>query len=460
MIEKLNVWLDEHSDEMFDTLKELIAFKSLKAPATEGAPFGAEIRNALDYVLDYGKKHGFNTKDVDGYVGILDFPCEEKEEMMGILCHLDVVPVDDNWISDPFEAVIRDGKIYGRGVEDNKGPAIASIFAMRALKECGVVPTKNIRFIAGCDEESGMTCVKYYTEHEKIPTFSISPDGGYPVINAEKNAYTMLYRSNLKFDVEIDCGTRANIVPSVATALLPFSIEEVNAKAVPLLNETSTQFEIVAEGGKTKLTVFGQSCHASTPQLGKNALQYLIHSLTALNLSANDRAAVDFIYNAFKLEYTGAALGLDKTDKSGTATYNLGVMKLGADGFKLVVDSRIPHCMTKEEIDTAMAPYVTKLEAVLDPRCKIHKGLFIEEDSDFIQTLLGVYREFTGDTAAKPMQIGGGTYARMLPNAVAFGPSFPGAEPVAHIANEYIKVDEFLLNAKILASAMYKLACM
>jgi predicted dipeptidase len=188
--------LDTYKEEMVETLRELCRFPSL-AEATDPSaesPFGPAVQGALDYMLDKAARDGFAVKNVDNYGGHIDFPgknatAEDPGDIVALVGHLDVVPVGDlsQWESDPFEMEIRDGKMYGRGTVDDKGPLLAAYFAVRALKEAGFVPEKTIRIMLGCDEETNWDGMEYYFEHMPRPDFGFTPDADFPVLNGEKD---------------------------------------------------------------------------------------------------------------------------------------------------------------------------------------------------------------------------------------------------------------------------------
>ena len=172
-------WLDDHQNELIKDLQECIKYNTLEGTPEEGKPFGPIVDACLENTLSLARRLGFKAWSLDGYYGIVEYG--EGEETVGVLAHLDIVPVGDGWDFDPFAGVINDGKLYGRGTLDDKGPAIMSLYALAALKETAVALKRKIRIILGCNEETGMRCVKYYVEKEGMPTMSFSPDAGYPV---------------------------------------------------------------------------------------------------------------------------------------------------------------------------------------------------------------------------------------------------------------------------------------
>ncbi|MBR6614953.1 MAG: M20/M25/M40 family metallo-hydrolase, partial [Lachnospiraceae bacterium] len=152
--EQIEQYIDAHKEEMLADIIELCKIDSAKGPYEEGKPFGEGPFQALAKGLEIGEKHGFAITNYDNYVGTIDL--NDKEKQLDILAHLDIVPGGEGWtVTTPFEPVIKDGKIYGRGTSDDKGPAMTALYAMKAIKELGIPVKKNVRLILGTDEECG-----------------------------------------------------------------------------------------------------------------------------------------------------------------------------------------------------------------------------------------------------------------------------------------------------------------
>jgi len=457
MNQELNNWIDNHRKEIIDSLCALMRFKSVKsAPDIAYMPFGKGVAEALDYMLSLGEQYGFTSKNLDGYAGFIESEPYGKE-LVGILTHLDVVPAGEGWDTDPFGSEIVSGRICGRGAMDDKGPTIASFFAMLALKECGIPLNRRLRLIMGCDEESGLTCIDHYRKTEEIPTMSFSPDADYPLVNSEKHIYHAFYECETDSDITIECGERVNIVPLLATALVPFPAGEVERLVSGAMKKIGFEYSLMEADGKTKIEVYGKASHSSQPEKGKNALQALFYLLTFLPLKESDSKLIHLLYDMFRLEYNGASLGLEREDESGRLTLNVGVMHLTREGFEMQIDIRAPFCTTREEIENIINARISGSGITCGNKTKFVDGLFVPEDSELVVKLLKAYRDFTGDYRP-PVKMGGGTYARKLPNAIAFGIQFPGKESVAHMPNEFIDIEDLILNTKILAHAMMTLA--
>lgn len=454
---KVDAWLDAREGAIVKAVQEIIAIPSVKAEPAPGAPFGVDIKAALDHALALAAGLGFAVKDLDGYAGYAEFG--EGEELVGILCHLDVVPAGVGWTYPPFGGELHDGRIYGRGTVDDKGPAVAALYAMAAVKECSLPMKRRVRLILGCDEESGMQCLEHYCKHAEIPAMSFSPDAEYPLVNSEKHGFGADYRMPYASSITIQAGERANVVPGEATATVPLPL----ARILPILeaylekSEYGCSAEAVDEAS-SKITVRGLSAHASLPEQGRNAFFALVDLLDRLPLPEADAKAVAGIARAFGFECHGESFGLDKADASGRLTLNVGVIDWDETGIRrLSIDIRAPITMERGEIETA-------LDARLNPigltaaRTSFSEGYCVPPESELVSKLLAVYSARTGAPAA-PLAIGGGTYARHLPNAVAFGCEIPGHEAAIHMPNEYITVEDLMFNVRVLADAVAALGC-
>ncbi len=439
----LNNLVDEQFDTLVSQLQKVISFNTEKAPAKENAPFGTEIRNCLNYVLDLAQKFGFETYDCDGYAGHVDFK-GTGSEVLGVLGHLDVVPANaSEWKFPPFDGIIDNGKLYGRGTMDDKGPMIACLFAIKALKDAGFVPSKTIRLIFGCDEESGMECVEHYFSKMPFPTISFSPDGDFPVINREKGIYQfVIVCGKLPDGVKITAGDRANVVPSLCTAIIPnnIAIENCNLSVTKSENETT-------------ITSVGKAAHGSTPDEGINAAHPI------LKLLANvfpENETLSFLANRV-CDTTGKKWGVNLTDKpSGNLTCNLGVLRTQEDGTLIAtIDIRFPVSYNCQQMYNILRTNTPKKFDIVPKH--ISEPLFVPSDSYLVTTLMNIYNEAL-NVNAEPLAIGGGTYSRCLPNCVAFGPMFPGEESTIHMPNECIILENYRLMTKLYIKAIYELA--
>lgn len=403
----------DYFSQMLSSLKELIRIPSVKAPKEEGAPYGKDIKRALDYMLALGEKMGFTVKNVDDRACHIEWG--EGEELFGILAHLDVVPAGDGWVHEPFGAEEEDGYIYGRGMQDDKGPAVAVLYAMYELKEQGFKPNKRVRLILGCDEESGWSCIDHYFSKEEMPTSGFSPDGDFPIINSEKGVahfritYPYQNGDNGFILKELSAGQRVNMVPDKASCV----------------------YEL---GGREHTLFFeGKSAHGSTPECGINAAFPLVNRMAELSDSPVFREISElFVENA-----NGEKLGLNITDDSGSLTLNLGTLSYDGSSVCVEIDIRHPFSISRDELIERLTAQISGKISPLGS----HRPLFVPEDSPLVVTLKEAYQSVTGEEAFC-IAIGGATYARALDNAVAFGPIFPDSESTIHMKEERMLVSE------------------
>lgn len=452
MNREVDLWIERHSDDMIRDLQKLVSFKSVshKELARPGAPFGPECRKALTHVLGICHDFGFADTDMDGYIGYADYG--EGEETLGVLTHLDVVPEGEGWSSDPFAAEIADGIMTGRGVLDDKGPAITAVYALAAIKAAGLPLKRRVRLMFGCDEEAGMACLEHYIANEKLPDMAFSPDAEYPLVIAEKNIFHARYVKEYGSRITLKAGTVVNAVPGKAVATAPCCPRCVE-KAIG----GEEGFTVEAIDGGSRITATGIAAHASMPESGKNAIQMLLGLMTRLELPEEDGLAVENLYNTFKAEVHGETVGLDSADESGSLTLNLGLMDWNEKGYALSIDIRSPMCTGRdiilEKLDAAFQGLGARREYE-----SFSPGCCMPEDSELVSRLLGAYRERTGDYNP-PKRIGGGTYARHLKNAVAFGPERDDRENRVHMADESVPVQDLIENAKLVADGIMALCC-
>ena len=446
--------LADYREEMIKTLQAWVRIPSVKGEAAPGAPFGAENRRALDQAMADCRRMGFETQIVDGYAGHADLGQGSTRDALAILAHLDVVPTGDGWSRDPFGAQRIDGRVYGRGTSDDKGPAVAALYAMRAVKEAGVPLRRKVRLILGCDEECGSSDMAYYREHVEMPRSGFSPDADYPVINIEKGGCHLQVEAELAETglqvLSMQVGERANVVPGFASALVAGGEEllpRVEAAAQALQLPVSAKME----GNAVRLEAQGVTGHAAFPAHGRNAIGEMLLLLKALGA----RGALLKIADAIGMTCYGEGMGIAMEDQiSGKLTCSLDMIRIEGGKLWALMDIRYPVLLNLEEM-------VRRAQESLAP-CRVtvagsHKPHYVSEQTELVQQLLETYHEMTGGEK-KAIAIGGGTYAQSLEEGVAFGALFPGEEEMAHQADEYISEESLFQNARIFARAIVRLA--
>ena len=450
---KLDAALAALESDMIETLQRWIRIPSVRADkSADNAPFGAEVRRALDVAMEDIRRIGFVPRDIDGYC--CDAEIGEGDETIAVLAHLDVVPEGDGWDHDPYGAEIVDGRMYGRGVNDDKGPGVAAMFAMKAIVDAGIPLRRRCRLILGCDEECGMQDLKYYEEKIGLPDMGFSPDAEFPLINTEKGIMQMKLDGEIADErlVSIACGTRVNVVPGTAVAVLAGDWREQAAEAFDVEDEDcAIETELV--DGNTKVIVTGVPAHASTPEQGKNAAKMLIAVLHKLGIGGTVIALLD---EAVGEGAAGVNLGIAGSDHvSGPLTINLGLMSCEQGKFSVTFDCRFPVFFSDVAIRNTVAKRLAPAGLVMVPD-GASQPHHVPESSELVTKLMAVYNGIM-ETDAKPFAIGGGTYARHLKEGVAFGMLFPGEPELAHQANESIDIANYLKAARIYAYAILAL---
>lgn len=467
-LKSMDQLIDSWRDEIIEKMRTWIAIPSLKAEASQkNAPFGTDVRHMLDLFLKDAGEMGFTVDDVDGYAGSAQMG--QGEKMMGILAHLDIVPAGDGWSFDPFAGTVRDGFIYGRGVLDDKGPALGALYAMRAVKEAGIPLKDTVRLIVGCDEETGMNDMAYYRTARKLPDYGFSPDASYPLINIEKGGLNLKLSkvTGGEVDAEIPvyslyAGVRPNVVPGsavaeIGTARVPLGDIQQRLAEIGERHGFSLKASPIAGENRARIEAEGRQAHASTPELGLNAAGVLLIALSELGAGGGSRQAIDALAQRIGIEYTGRNLGIEIRDElSGPLTCNLGILRY--DGFELTAQLDIRYPISADEATMCgQAVMALSSDGIALTRVGGHVPLHVPADSVIVQGLLEVYHEVTG-LPAYAMAIGGGTYSQTMPNTVAFGISFPDEEDCCHMPDERLNLDRFMQSIHIMAHAIVRLA--
>lgn len=464
-------WMEEvlkRKANLIGDLQGLLKIKSVldEENATPEAPLGIGVKEALQYLLDLGEKDGFIAKNVGNLAGHLEMG--EGKEIVGVLCHVDVVPEGDGWSVDPYGGVVKDEKIYSRGASDDKGPTMAAYYAMKIVKELGLPLNKRVRLIIGTDEESNWRCVDHYFTKEEMPTIGFAPDADFPIINAEKGIanYDFVLPPNTEDEhgenilISFQSGRRLNMVPDFATAILTFKGEQTDIlqKYSSFLEDNDLKGKYFIDNGELHLELEGVSAHGMEPKNGKNAGLFLTEFLSQMDLDQNGKRYVKFATDILFNQSRGEGLGIQYYDElTGDLTINVGVMKYDRiNGGSFGVNMRYPVTFNmengKDSISTKAFQYGFTMENFSDS-----KPHYVDADSELIQTLQKVYEEQTGEKA-ELLSIGGGTYARSLKSGVAFGALFPGRPDVMHQKDEFMFIDDLLKATAIYAQAIFELA--
>lgn len=452
---KLMNIVEANKEDMIETLSQWIKIPSVKSEPAEGAPMGEDINNMLNKAIEDCEKMGFEVKNFGGYV------CDARMGKLGvdplaILGHLDIVPVGDGWKQDPFGAEIIDGKLFGRGAIDDKGPVVAALYAMKAVKEAGIPLKREVRLILGTDEESGWEDIDYYKEHCELPNSGFSPDAQFPVINTEKGLFRVKLTAKSSQEglkvVELNTGERPNVIPGKCKAIVEGGDDLLNS-AISKAKQLGIELSAKIDGKNVVLETQGIPGHAAMPEEAKNAIGLMLVLLKEIGLEG----PLETIANTIGTETNGESLGIKVKDKvSGPLTLNIGIIRVNPEDISITLDIRFPMLVSSDALLKAIslnlknAGFKSELLGATQPH-------HVPESSELVQKLLQAYNEETG-LPKHAIAIGGGTYARALKEGVAFGSIFPGEAELAHQAGEYISLDSLMKNARIFAKAIALLA--
>lgn len=436
-------FINENLENIKNDIKELVSYQSVLND--DELPFGSENRKVLDSAIKIMDRMGFKTKNLDYYCGYGEVG--QGNELVGIAAHLDIVPVSDGWESDPFVLTERNGKLYGRGVSDDKGAAVLSMYALKYLLDSGYQFKKRFRILLGCNEETGSKCMDYYMENDEPFSMGFTPDAEFPGIYAEKGVLgcKLVGKSKIK---SISGGGASNIVCNKVSAVI--SQEDYNLdKFKKYLDDHKIKYEI----DNDNVVVYGKSAHASTPELGVNAINYLFEALK--NADFND-TYTDNISKNFSLTTDGSLIGLNKfNDDISVTTTNLGVISEEDGIIKCTLDIRFPVKSNQNE-------FTSKLKTIANDDFKLEdfdsaRPLFYDKNTNWIQALKKAYVDVTNDTDHDLQAIGGGTYAKHLNNIIAFGCQFLDENNHIHESNEELSIDSMKKQIMIYIEAIKNL---
>lgn len=455
-------------EELLEDLQNLLRINSERddSKATTDAPFGPGPRDALKHMLSYGERDGFTVKNVDNYAGHIEFG--EGAETLGLFGHMDVVPAGDGWDTDPYDPVIKDGKLYARGSSDDKGPTIAAYYGMKIIKDLNLPLSKKIRFVVGSDEESGWGDMDHYFQYETAPDFGFSPDAEFPIINGEKGNVSMKVQfagtNGSEFILEdFQAGLRENMVPGAAAATVKVPVEQIESVIQAfdkfLAEQPVTGSSAVADGVVT-FEVTGKNAHGANPQDGINAGTFLANFLKEYDFAAGAKDFLNIAGGALHEDYYGEKAGVAFADaKMGKLSMNAGLLNFKADGNEnyINLNFRYPQGTDADKIKVGLEKTFAGSTAEVIQGERNMEPHYVPVDDPLVATLLQVYEDHTGEKGFEQI-IGGGTYGRLLKRGVAYGAMFPGYVDTMHQANEYMELDDLFRAAALYADAIYRLA--
>ncbi|MBO4888167.1 MAG: Sapep family Mn(2+)-dependent dipeptidase [Firmicutes bacterium] len=456
--QEIKAYFDQHWFEVMRDVARICSINSEKMPTKEGMPFGEGPYQALCEFGKMAEEKGFSMKTYGNAVGSVDL--SDAPRQIDILAHLDVVPAGEGWtVTQPFDVIMKDGKIYGRGTADDKGPAVVALWALKCVKDLGIPLSKSARVVVGTDEECGSGDLPYYYAEQAEAPMTFSPDAEYPVINTEKGAFRPEFFASWEDDlalprvISMSGSLKMNVLPGKAYATVEgVSIEEMKKVADEVTEKTGVRYLLEEAEGAVKITAVGEGAHAASPEKGNNALTALIEYLCALPLAAS--VATSKLFALKKLfphgDSWGKGIGVAmQDDLSGILTLTFSMMNWTRTGFTGQFDSRVPVCANDENMKEVVRKNLAAEGIAIDDSEMIPPH-HVSGESPFVKELLAVYEEYTGQKG-ECMAIGGGTYVHHLENGVAFGCAMPGTDNRMHGADEFAVIEELIISAKMFA---------
>ena len=463
--DQIDRYIESKKEEMLKDLGTLVRIDSQRTEASEGKPFGDGPARVLDEALKLMSGYGLKVTDYDHYAVTGDYGNGEK--VLDILAHLDVVPVSDEWtVTAPFEPKIVDGRIYGRGTSDNKGPAVAALYAIRAVKDLGIGLSGSVRLILGSDEECGSSDLKHYYSIEKEAPYTFTPDADFPVINLEKGRLALPFTASAPEEgntviLSFEGGDKVNVVPQNAHALIRTGTDcsLVRKAADEIGTQTGVTIRTEEKDDGILISVRGTAAHGSTPELGCNAVTALLRLLSFLMADEHHHTS-DLIKGLDRLfrhgDTKGTAMGIAMQDeKAGELTMNLGILKISDGRLYGEFDIRAPLCANDDNLTAVVRKNLAQIGIKMEDG-KMKKPHYVPEDLPFIRILLESYEHYTGEKG-ECLSTGGGTYVHDLERGVAFGCTMPGEDTHMHGDDEFMEISSLLLSAKIFADVIVKM---
>lgn len=467
LLRRADEWIDAHKEEYISELTGFVRIPSVSRAdlAQPGAPFGAACRRVLDYAMERGRAYDFEVADHDGYA--MSIGMGDQDNALGMIAHLDVVPVGDGWVYPPFEPTYlpEHSALIGRGVSDDKGPAVASLFAMRMLREFGWPLRHGLRLLCGMSEETGMQDLRHLVDAGMpFPKVSLVPDAAFPVNFAQKGSVdaglTIPCDGNL---LALDGGSVRNIIPDLAECVLAVPCETVAAALAQLPEELRARLTAAPCENGTRLAAHGQSGHAAAPARSINAIALLTAALDQSKLLSGSCAKAIAELAALSADGFGQATGVACSDEvSGDLTLVYSIAHLKDGVLSVGIDCRFPvSCKTAELAVDMQAAWRARGFSIA--HMETSDPFYIPKDDPRVTALQQLYREVTGFDH-QPYAMGGGTYSRVAPNAISFGPGIPAmardlsflpeGHGGAHGRDEVLFLDTLFTCSKIYAVAL------
>jgi dipeptidase D len=465
-----------YGDRIVADLQEMIGFRTY---AEEGrtnwdAPEFVKQRKWLEAKA---RQLGLQFKSFDGRVEEITLP--GSRPILAVLTHGDVQDVQgQRWSSSPWEGRIVNGRIIGRGTEDDKGPIIVTLYSMAALRDTGWPLGWTLRLLVANAEESSWEEIPYYLERAPMPDRTLGVDANYPVTHAQKAYGLVTFKAVPEGEpkpalwsvVRMAGGSGNSIIPERGEAWMQWLGSLDQTAAQEQLTALATQWAaahsparltVAREGDHFKVTAEGRGGHTSEPESGHNALGDLTAFLATLEprLDAWGSLAA-FTGGAVGTETDGRSLGIAHADPvMGPLTSSLVYLLEEAGAPAARINIRVPKGITSKQIEERIAERVAsfqggKITAAVQVFGEPH---FVPAEGELVATLLSVWEEVTGKTG-RPVAIGGGTQARLFKDGIDFGPAWPGQIYRGHGTDEYLTIDELHRIGELTAAALWRLS--
>jgi len=462
--QQIEAYVAEHEQLLLDSVCRLVRIRSVKEDAAPGMPFGPGPAAALAEALKVAGEWGLNPINHENYVGTADL--NDKETALHILGHLDVVNEGTGWtVTEPYEPKLVDGLLYGRGTDDDKGPVVTALLALKCIKDLGIPMKSNARVIMGTDEESGSADLDYYFARNPHAPYSFTPDSSFPVTNVEKGTWRPSFTKNWPESAELPRlawlhgGIRFNVLPSDADcAVEGLSVADIRPIADEATKETGVNFTLSQQEGLTHIAAKGVSSHAAYPHAGVNAITGLLTLLGKLPLKGGAAQAIADLNELFPHgDCWGKALGVAQEDEiSKQLTIAFSLLEFTSTGMEGRFDCRYPVCVTEENcMKVAEAAFAAR-DMATSNIYKYNPPHHTPAESPFVQTLLRCYENYSG-LEGECLASGGGTYVHNIPGGVAFGARLPDFDSHLHSPDERVRVSDLLLSVKIFAQVIVEL---
>ncbi|MFC4223603.1 Sapep family Mn(2+)-dependent dipeptidase [Lysinibacter cavernae] len=481
ILERVDGWIAEHYDEYVADIVTWATVPSTARPdeATPGAPFGPDVAKVFEVAAARAAELGFAVEEHDGYaISVLSGTAgDDASQAIGLVSHLDVVPEGDHWTLEAYQPIVRDGFIIGRGVSDNKGPAVGDLYLLRLFRDLGIPLKHSLRIIYGGAEEIGMGDLAYYATNGPIPKLSIVTDGPFPVNYAQKgNLNVRVFLPTGPALAGFTAGVAENAVPASATLVLPdTTLDEVREALEAARADYRDLLDLSADGSEVTIVAHGHSGHAAFPEGTLNAILVLSTALVEAGLlSGTDLETAVALETILATPYGDGSGAAREDEASGQLTQNGGLIRLAEGGIYLHLDIRYPVTADHNEIIDAIAETAARFGGhVADYE---HAQPFYIEKTDPVVTLLQQSFNDVLDATAEPFAMGGGTHSRVLPRAITFGPGLgrnlaglpdesvgerpdfiPAHHGGAHGPDEFVRIQNLITGLRIYVIALIRL---